>query len=300
MELVEKIKSVEDKTVKYIFKLADNLIIETTYIDNNSGKDIICVASQTMCGMGCTFCHLTDSIGKLTLRNLTTREIVESVERVYADMNLKDNNRLLLISYMGCGEPLMNIDNVFDSVFSLKYDYKDIRFGLSTMLPKKKFDEFFLLTKRVAENKLSLKVHLSLHYTNDTQRNKFMPSALNIKPSIAALEFYKELTGNPVEIHYTMIKDTNDKGGDALDLISLLKNRNIPVKFLRFNSKETNKNEGAEMHKIRGFKELLNANDIKTEYYEPPGKDVGASCGQFLMDKYEQYNKKESKNEKAP
>ena len=60
-----------DKTIKYVFKLHDGLIMETTYIDNNTGKDIICVATQTMCGMGCSFCHLTDYIGVLKNRNIS-------------------------------------------------------------------------------------------------------------------------------------------------------------------------------------------------------------------------------------
>jgi len=32
-------------------------------------------------------------------------------------------------------------------------------------------------------------------------------------------------------------------------------------------------------------------NEIKTEYYKPPGKDVSSSCGEFLSDYYLKYNK---------
>lgn len=283
MNLLSKVKSQEDKTIKYVFKLHDNIISESTYIDNNTGKDIICVSCQTMCAMGCTFCHLTDNIGKLKLRNLSKNEIVESVDYIIKDLNLKD--RTLLISYMGCGEPLQNFGEVYDSMVMM-LDYPKIKFGLATMLPKSRWMNLFELAKRVNEIKIPLKVHLSLHYTEDDKRIKMMPSSTKIKASISALEFYKQYTGQPVELHYTLIKGENDSENDINNLIQLLEGRDIPIKFLRFNSKETSHNEGAEKETIKMFRFMLENSGIKSEYYEPPGKDVGASCGQFLFDQY--------------
>ena len=31
---------------------------------------------------------------------------------------------------------------------------------------------------------------------------------------------------------------------------------------------------------------------IHTEYYIPPGRDIGSSCGMFLVDLYKKYNVK--------
>lgn len=290
MKLLEKIKSNKDKTIKYVFQLNDGILTEATYIDNNTGKDIICISSQTMCAMGCTFCHLTDYIGKLKLRNLNRWEITEPVDYIYDDLKLKDNNRTLFISYMGVGEPLLNVENVIESMILLKTHYTNIRFGLATSLPKGQWKNIFTLANDVKYHEIPLKVHLSLHYTNNEQRNKMMPNATNIKASIAALEFYKEITGNPVEIHYTLIKDMNDSRQDIAWLIYFLEKRDIPVKFLRFNSKESNEQEGAELKQIEVFRNALEERNITTEYYEPPGKDVGASCGQFLFDKYKKHS----------
>ncbi|SRR3972149_10724655 len=291
MKLLEKVKSTQDKTIKYVFKLKDGLISEATYIDNNTGKDIICISCQTLCAMGCTFCHLTDYIGKLKLRNLSNWEMTEPVDYIYDDLKLKDNNRALLISYMGIGEPLLNIDNVTESMRLLKGHYENVRFGLATSLPKGQWKNIFTLASYVNFHKIPLKVHLSLHYTKDDQRNKSMPNALNIKASIAALEFYKQVTGNSVEIHYTLIKDENDTNNDLSTLLVMLTNRDIPVKFLRFNEKETSESRKAELSRIGHFRTLLENNEIKTEYYKPPGKDVSSSCGEFLSDYYLKYNK---------
>jgi len=60
MNLLEKIKSKTDNTIKYIFTTHDNLVIEMAYINKNDGKDINCVPSQTSCKMKCKFCHITD------------------------------------------------------------------------------------------------------------------------------------------------------------------------------------------------------------------------------------------------
>jgi 23S rRNA (adenine2503-C2)-methyltransferase len=292
MKLLEKVKSTLDKTIKYVFELSDKIIMEVTYIDNNTGKDIICVATQTMCSMGCQFCHLTDYIGKLKLRNIKAEEIVDSVKHIHDDLRLKDNNRTLLISYMGCGESLMNYREVEESIMLLNSHYDNIRFGLSTMLPRKNWDKLFTLARFVNGFKIPLKIHLSLHYTNDEKRFEMMPSSTKIKASIAALEFYNEITGQPVEVHYTLIKDENDTNTDLSNLVDLLDGKNIPIKFLRFNEKGSNHNERAEKERIQTFRNTLESYGIKAEYYEPPGIDVGASCGQFLFDQYQKQSEK--------
>lgn len=40
------------------------------------------------------------------------------------------------------------------------------------------------------------------------------------------------------------------------------------------------------------FMKILQLQGIQVEYYEPPGRSVGASCGEFLMDYYKKYNTK--------
>ena len=37
---------------------------------------------------------------------------------------------------------------------------------------------------------------------------------------------------------------------------------------------------------------ILEDNDIETEFYIPPGRDIGSSCGMFLIDLYKKYNLK--------
>ena len=151
MELVEKIHSKVDKTIKYIFKTGDEQLVEISYIDNGSDKDIICVASQTMCNMKCNFCHLTDLIGEVKVQDLRHNQIVYVVNYIVRSLNLLENKRRLHISYMGSGEPLDNIMNVVYSMTGIKLSYPDaeVTFGLATILPKKNWRNLIELSEEV-------------------------------------------------------------------------------------------------------------------------------------------------------
>lgn len=295
MKLLEKIHSKVDNTIKFIFLTSDELVIELSYINKDDGKDIICVPSQTSCKMKCKFCHITDATDRLVNRNLKSKELVETVNYVYKDLELGKNPKVLLISYMGCGEPLLNHENIIENMRDLQNIYQGrkvplIRFAIATSIPKFAHLNFFKLTEEIYKSKLPVKIHLSLHYTIDLIRKEWMPSSLDILPSIVALEFYRKMTKNSVEIHYTLIDNVNDTEQDAILLTEMLRHRDIPVKFLFYNEKPTIEFHASSRDKLKLFRSYFEKNGIEHEYYIPPGLDVGASCGQFLMDYYYKYN----------
>lgn len=291
IQLMDQIASKTDRTVKYVFKLQDDLITEIAYIDKDDGKDILCVSSQTGCKLGCLFCHTTDARDKIITRNLTKKEMFEIVEYIYNLRELKD--RMLLVSYMGCGEPLLNWKNVCESMRLIQQKHSKSRFAIATMMPDYSWFEFCKLIYDTKLYRIPLKVHLSLHFTNSSVRKKWMPAAMDIGASLAALEFYHRRTDNSVEIHYALISGLNDGEESARDLVSLLQNRDIPVKLLRYNKRDVLQAEPSESDKVTRFMEILEDAGIFCEYYEPPGTDVGASCGQFLLDHYLKYNAKD-------
>jgi 23S rRNA (adenine2503-C2)-methyltransferase len=296
MNFIEIIKSKLDSTLKYIFKTDEGLIVEFSYINKNDGKDIICVPSQTMCNLACKFCHTTDFIGKIKNVDLSYVEIFESVTYIIKDLHLKDNDRVLLISYMGCGEPLLNVDNIIESMILLKKledrGFSYVRFAIATSIPKSKWINFYKLTEGIKNNNLPVKIHLSLHYTMDILRTEWMPASLDIMSSLACVDFYKKITKNAVEIHYTLIDGVNDTEQDAILLSTFLKDRDFNVKFLFFNEKPSIDFHASSQEKLKIFKRYFDKYSISHEYYIPPGQDVGSSCGAFLMDTYMKYNDK--------
>lgn len=289
MELKQKIKSTEDETIKYIFEI-NNQVVEFSYIDNGTGKDIICVPCQTMCNMSCKFCHLTDHVGKIPLKNMTASQIVTGVKRIAEDLGLGE--RELLISYMGCGEPLDNVESVMTSMKIIKKKFDNVRFGLATMLPKKSWSNLLELAGFVNKHDINLKIHLSLHFVDDDQRKEWMPSALGIIPSIDLLNTYHDITGNPIEVHYTIMDGVNDSEYHIGKLHKLLK-RECIIKFMMYSERDTIDVQRASEARIDKSIHYLEGLGYTAEYYEPPGNDIGASCGQFLM----QYEKQKTSEE---
>lgn len=290
IHLIDRIHSQVDRTVKFVYRLTDGLIAEVSYIDKNDGKDILCVPSHTSCNLGCKFCHTSDTIGKVTVRPLDSNEIFALVQTTYLDLGLTED-RTLLVSYMGCGEPLLNSSETLRSMLLIRdwRETKPCRFALATLIPQQNWTNFFSVAEFVKREEISLKVHLSLHFTNDVTRTEWMPAALPIAPSIAALEFYKRFTGQPVEIHYALIEGVNDHPIDSYRLVELLKGRSIPVKFLQYNRREAVEGQPSPDLVVEYFRWELRRCGVDNEYYIPPGQTVGASCGQFLMDYYLRY-----------
>jgi hypothetical protein len=68
----------------------------------------------------------------------------------------------------------------------------------------------------------------------------------------------------------------------------LLKGHDIPLKFLKFNPLS----EGGYLPSYRVTEIMgdLEKEGIECEYYDPPGRDVGSSCGMFLTDYYLKYS----------
>lgn len=293
MRILEKIKSNVDNTEKFILETNDKLIIEISYINKNDGKNIICVPTQTSCKQKCKFCHITTITDSITHRNLVDYEMVEAVDIVFNDLKL---SRIpLLISYMGCGEPLINHYHVVRSMMVIMNKYLGIvqltRFAIATSLPKSSETNFSILTEEIKLFNIPVKLHLSLHYTSDELRRQWMPNAGKIEKAIELLYDFKEKTKNSVEIHYALIDGINDRIEDADILVKLLGNKGIPVKFMFYNKNPNVDFIASSIEKLKIFQDKFEKANIKMEYYIPPGLDVGASCGQFLLDYYLKYNR---------
>jgi len=294
LKLHTKIKSSIDDSVKYIFFTeTDKLAVESTFINKHDNKHIICLPTQTSCCMKCRFCHITDITDKIILRNLKIEEIVGMVSYIFNDLQLS-YDKTLLVSFMGCGEPLLNVKNLLGSMIVLNKDYKKIRFAIATSIPKNNDKNFNYFIDCVKKNALNVKLHFSLHYTNDDLRRKWMPGTEYIQNSLEKVKEYKDKTGNDVEIHYTLIDGINDTEKDIDFLIGKFKGTDICIKFIRFNTKNSIDSTETPIKKVSEIMSVLKRNNIKTEYYIPPARDIGGSCGQILTEEYLKFNRKQN------
>ncbi len=116
LELAERHDSKIDGASKLIFKTADGHLIESVVLRPRTGRTSICISSQVGCACSCSFC----ATGKMGfIRNLTAGEILDQVTQ--ANRMIKGEGRSIRnVVFMGMGEPLLNLQNVFGAVEFLR------------------------------------------------------------------------------------------------------------------------------------------------------------------------------------
>lgn len=295
-------ESHQDGTIKFVYQNELNEIIEVFLLKNKS-YDVLCVPSHHYCSLKCEMCHLTHNGTTKPMTKVTVDELMSAIyQSLIVDGKRITDKKDLLLSFMGVGDPLLNfslIEDTFKEEESLKkLGYNSINYALATMMPISNLDE---ITKKVNELNIPLKIHFSLHSTKEDIRSKLIPSSkVTIHDALKDLCYYREVitnnkvimdkyqiihrTSDPTEIHYTLIKDVNDSLFELAMLINYLNQYNIPLKFIRFNPKDSLENSTREEDWIEEIKKVLPGIRIKS--YNPPGHDVGASCGEFTKHYY--------------
>lgn len=309
-------KDYSDETIKTVFDAGDKKIIEMSLLVNKEDKDVICVPTHHFCNLGCKMCHLTNKGLNKKMVPIKYEDFIYCLTETLTKNNIRRTDKeKLLISFMGVGEPLLNlklIEEIYrnEEVIKEKLGYKNIGYALSTMMPN---NNIKVLKEMVNKSNMPLKVHFSLHTPINDERYELIPSTkVSVEEALAYLIDYKnclqknevlmnkyqELHSNniPVEIHYTLIKNVNDNKKELTKLCELLKIYNIPIKFIRFNpinELEKSTNEQIWVNKIS---EEIPELRIKT--YTPPGREIGSSCGEFTKHYYhEEIETKEQKEE---
>lgn len=275
-EIKKKYVSAIDSTVKYLFAMHDNQLIESVVMRYKHGNSI-CISSQAGCRMGCRFCASTLG-GKV--RDLSAGEILSQVIMAQKDIGERIDN----IVMMGIGEPLDNYSNVvrfLDLVGAkggLNIGYRHI--SLSTCGLVDKIDA-------LAEESYPITLSISLHACDDEQRSEIMP--INKKWSIDELlsccRRYFDKTGRRISFEYTLIHEKNDTPRDAKKLAELLLKyfNGVPfhVNLIPVNEvKERGFKQGSEKS-IKNFISILERNGVNATKRRRLGSDINASCGQL-------------------
>ena len=78
LEETRRLMSKKDGTIKFLFRLNDDRVIESVLMKYHHGNSV-CISSQVGCRMGCTFCAST--IGGKE-RDLTAAEMLDQIYRI--------------------------------------------------------------------------------------------------------------------------------------------------------------------------------------------------------------------------
>ncbi len=266
----------KDSTLKLLMGTFDGEVIETVGIPTDK-RLTVCVSSQIGCPMGCRFC----ATGKGGLkRSLDVNEIVDQVISIREIMNRRPTH----IVFMGMGEPLLNINNVLDSIQCLTNDIGigQRRITVSTVgIPGTLPDLAKLAQKRLGRVKFTLAV--SLHAPNQDLRKLIIPSASSypITSLLKDCKRYIELTGRRVSFEYILLGGLNDKDIHAEQLANLVSGFQSHINLIAYNPIAEEKFKRPSQFRVNKFKELLEDNGIAVSVRASRGRDKDAACGQL-------------------
>jgi len=273
---VDKIQKSSDGTIKNAVKLFDDYTVESVLIPTDD-RTTACVSSQVGCSLDCKFCA-TSKLKRM--RNLNPDEIYDQVVTIN-NQSLKYFKRPLSnIVFMGMGEPLMNYNNLIESIEKISSDkglnISQKRIVVSTSgIPK--------MIKKLADENLKVNLALSLHSAKEVTRNKIMPFSkkFSLEDIKESLLYWYSKTKRRITFEYIIWKDINDSIDEINALVNYCKSVPSKVNLIEYNSIGDESFTSASQSMINLYKDLLEKNKITVTVRRSRGKDIDAACGQL-------------------
>ncbi len=263
-----------DGTEKRLYRLHDGQLIESVLMPYEDDRRTACISSQAGCAMGCVFCA-TGQMGYS--RNLTATEIFEQAMRFARELEA-DGDRLSNVVLMGMGEPFHNYDATLTAVRRLMDDLgigaRHITISTVGLVPQ---------IRRFADEGLQVRLAVSLHKADDTERSALMPvnKRWNIQELIDACRYYTEQTNRRVTFEWAAIADENDTPAEAHKLGRLLAGLLCHVNIIPLNPTGGYSGMPADSSKIEKFINILNHYNVNATVRVRRGIDISAGCGQL-------------------
>lgn len=280
-EVVSRFDS-KDGTRKWVIRVTGGSCVETVFIPEKD-RGTLCVSSQVGCSLDCSFC----STGKQGFqRDLTAAEIAgqlwiaaKSFDSLQADANRVVSN----VVFMGMGEPLLNFDNVVDSMNLM---LNDNAYGLSKRRVTLSTSGVVPMLDKLAEV-TDVSLALSLHAPNDELRNELVP--INRKYPIAVVlescrNYMDKLpdTRRVTTIEYTLISGVNDTVDHAHQLVKLLKDFPCKINFIPFNPFPNSGYDKPSRNAVMRFQKIVSDAGFCATVRTTRGDDIDAACGQLV------------------
>jgi len=271
INIVRKLESSLDNTVKYLYELSDGNHIESVLMEYKHGNSL-CISTQVGCKMGCSFCASTIAGFK---RNLLPSEMLLQVYEAERDGGRHIDSLVL----MGIGEPLDNFDNVVKFLTMLSYETgKNLSLRHVSLSTCGLVDRIYDL----AEYRFGLTLSVSLHAVTDEKRSGIMPvnRRYQINELMKACRDYIAKTGRRISFEYAVIHGVNDSRGDAEGLIRMLKGMNCHVNLIPVNQIKE-RNYRSDKNSLYAFLDALEKGGLNATVRRTLGADIDAACGQL-------------------
>ena len=274
LKLTRKQVSKIDQTEKFLLELFDDKRIETVLM-REKNRVTVCISTQVGCALNCIFC----ATGKSGFeRNLSAGEIVDQIIAVKG--YLKEDEKITNIVIMGMGEPLLNYENtvkairIIQSELGLSISAKRITLSTSGIAPE---------IYKLADERLKIKLALSLNAPDDELRRKLMPITKKYPLSevLEALKYYAKKNDIRITFEYVLIKDVNDSEEQALKLAKLIRGIPCKINLIPYNPIKECPYKKPDEETLMKFRDILYPRAPAVTLRRSKGEDIQAACGQL-------------------
>jgi 23S rRNA (adenine2503-C2)-methyltransferase len=280
-----------DGTRKWLLEVDGHNAIEMVFIPE-SNRGTLCISSQVGCALACTFC-MTAKQG--FNRNLSSDEIIGQMwlaQHLLRQAGWGDNP-ITNVVFMGMGEPLLNVNQVFPAAEILMDDWG---YGLSkrrvTISTSGIVPAMDMMTER-----LDISLAVSLHAANNALRDVLVP--VNQKYPLAELmgacrRYLQRYPKRHVLFEYVMLDGVNDSIAHARDVITLLQGISAKVNLIPFNPFPDTNYQTSPFERVLAFQQRLMKAGLQTNIRKTRGEDIDAACGQLAGDVSDRTKRKAS------
>ena len=277
-----KVQKSKDGTIKFLLRLEDGECVESVLIPSvareGKGRMTQCLSTQVGCAMACTFCS-TGDMG--FTRNMTMGEIVGQVQAARAYLNDDRPERPVIrnLVYMGMGEPLLNFENLMNSLRTL-HNRKGLAFSSRRITVSTCGIKTGLL--ELGESNLAY-LAVSLHAPNQELREKLMPKAAqwHLDDLLNTLEAYPLTTRERMTLEYLIIGGVNDSQEHAKELIRVCSRLKAKLNLIPYNNTPNSPFKAPTPQNLLAFEKTLWAKKITAIIRKSKGQDIDAACGQL-------------------
>ncbi|OZM70206.1 23S rRNA (adenine(2503)-C(2))-methyltransferase RlmN [Amycolatopsis antarctica] len=283
----------DGSTRKTLWRAHDGIMLESVLM-RYPDRATLCISSQAGCGMACPFCATGQ--GGLD-RNLSTAEIVDQVRSAAAVMRdgvmagpdgVPSAGRLSNIVFMGMGEPLANYKRVVAAVRRIT-DPAPEGLGISQRSVTVSTVGLAPAIRKLADEKMQVRLALSLHAPDDELRNELVPvnNRWSVDEVLSAARYYLDMSGRRVSIEYALIRDMNDHPWRADLLAKVLKQHLghlVHVNVIPLNPTPGSKWDASPKPVEREFVRRVNAGGVACTVRDTRGQEIAAACGQLAAE----------------
>ena len=184
--------------------------------------------------------------------------------------------------FMGMGEPLLNMENLFQTLAFLKaapfFNYAGSRLMVSTIGIPHAIERF---TREFPDVQLAV----SLHSARQEVREELMPMAGKYPLNMLREALVSASSMGKVMIEYLMLYGVNDGEADFRALETYLRGIPAHINIIPYNEYSGSTLRGTPHAARKAFADRLKAAGFNTTLRYSLGADIAAACGQLTQRK---------------